>query len=393
MDSNRKDASGARKRRSAGLWVAVAVVAACWPALCAAQAYPCGSGPGPGEVQVGVSGGSNGIAATPMCAPAGGGGGGDSGPRRAPSTPDVPVDNYIAVAAHPDLPDVWATWGQYRLQAAETVVLDACKRTLGEGCAVLESGANLAVAVAHDAHGRMRAASAGDPRQARRALEATCKRDGARCAGFKTFHAPLRGESPFSAILRDDLDKEGLFKEYYFPPRSSVPRPKLGTPDAGVGVGGRSDALAKLPSVPGIRKVHHSVDGTWLLRQGDRKGLGCSLIYFREDQRVMFVGPSAADPRGALAIASKRLAPITQAREARATMRGDRGEVEVRVVHVPVSGQESMLLMPTDLAKTIASISDSSPLQLELEGRAVLDMQIQGGIKARGAMQQCLLGH
>lgn len=41
--------------------------------------YPCPGGPGPGEQQIGVAGGSHGIAEVPICAESGGGYGGDSG--------------------------------------------------------------------------------------------------------------------------------------------------------------------------------------------------------------------------------------------------------------------------------------------------------------------------
>ena len=39
-----------------------------------AQSYPCPNGPGPGERQVGTSGGANGIAVIPVCERVGGGG-------------------------------------------------------------------------------------------------------------------------------------------------------------------------------------------------------------------------------------------------------------------------------------------------------------------------------
>lgn len=47
-----------------------------WTAQSALAAYPCPAGPGPGEQQVGVGGGSHGIAAVPMCVQTGGGSGG-----------------------------------------------------------------------------------------------------------------------------------------------------------------------------------------------------------------------------------------------------------------------------------------------------------------------------
>jgi len=63
-----------------GFLVLVAVGLIAQPAL---ANYPCPGGPGPGEQQIGVAGGSHGVAAVPLCVETGGGadstGGGDAG--------------------------------------------------------------------------------------------------------------------------------------------------------------------------------------------------------------------------------------------------------------------------------------------------------------------------
>lgn len=59
--------------------LACAIAATLAPGDARAQAYPCPNGPGPGEVQVGITGGSHGIAATPVCETVSGGGGYDEG--------------------------------------------------------------------------------------------------------------------------------------------------------------------------------------------------------------------------------------------------------------------------------------------------------------------------
>ena len=383
-------------------WLAAALTAsaiAVFPIVSSAQGYPCGSGPGPGEVQIGTTGGSHGIGLIPVCAPApsgpgmpGGGGGGSGSSGSSRYEPETAVNNYVAVAGHPNIPEVWATLGQYRLEAAEAVVLNACNKTMGNGCTVLYSGANVAVVVARDKQGKMRAAAGADAKQTWKELKAVCKSQGASCSLHKVYHAQVRGEPLIAAaMLREDFDREGVFKEYDFPPNSAVPVPRRGSPDAGVGVGPPIDVMGKLPDLPGIRKVHYSAQGSWLLRTGDKKGKGCSLTYLRDDQRVLFVGPTQTDPRGALMISSKAVPPVSAAREASVTMSGDRGDATVRVFHLPTGVEgESVLLMPTDLVATIASISDRSPLSVVLDGKRVLDMQIEGGTKARTAMQQCM---
>lgn len=50
-----------------------------------AQAFPCPQGPGPGQQQVGASGGTHGVAAVPMCVDAGSGGAGYSADQSGPA--------------------------------------------------------------------------------------------------------------------------------------------------------------------------------------------------------------------------------------------------------------------------------------------------------------------
>ena len=54
----------------ASRWVVLTLIAVSfyWPQSAAAQTFVCPSGPGPGEVQVGTTGGSGGVAVIPICA-------------------------------------------------------------------------------------------------------------------------------------------------------------------------------------------------------------------------------------------------------------------------------------------------------------------------------------
>jgi hypothetical protein len=356
-----------------------------------AQTYPCGNGPGPGERQVGTIGGSHGVAQTPICEATGQqqSYSGPATPAR-PSEPEIPIKNFLAVATHPKHADVWATWGQYRLESAEAVVLDACEKTMGSGCTILKSGHDMSVAIGRDKQAQLRAADGTSGKQAKSALSALCKTQVLSCKTLHVFDAPGRFEPILAgAILREDFDKSGLFKEYYFPADSRVPAPTIGTPDVGVGIG--AGIASNLPVIPGIKNVHYSPNGAWLLRAGDKKGLSCSLIYLLNDQQVLFFGPTQTNKLGALMITSKALPATKEARETSVTMIGDRGTANVRVFHMPGSaGEASFVVMPTDIVQTIASISDKSPVKIVLDGKTILDMQIEGGLKARSAMQQCM---
>jgi hypothetical protein len=349
------------------------------------------NGPGPGERQVGTTGGSHGVAAIPICEATGQGPGG--GPTKAPT--HYPVTNFIAVATHPDLNDVWATWGQYQRIAAEAVVLDACEKTMGGGCRIVRSGYNITVVVGLDGAGKIVTSVGNNRKDAKNALTATCKSKGLACKVSQYFDAPQRNESISEASnKREQNDREGRYKNYFFPAGSVVPVPAAGTADIGVGL---SDAdgvrnTPKLPEVIGVRTLHTSPKGAWLLRVGDRNGQGCSLTYALGDQRVLFFGPTQGSKNGMLMISSKALPAVPATRETTVSITGDRGTANVRVFHMPTTaGGESYLVMPTDIVQTIGSISDKSPVKIVLEGKAILDMQIEGGLKARTEMQQCMM--
>lgn len=49
-------------------WIGLVALLMAWPMAAAAQTFVCPNGPGPGEVQVGTTGGSGGIAVIPICA-------------------------------------------------------------------------------------------------------------------------------------------------------------------------------------------------------------------------------------------------------------------------------------------------------------------------------------
>ncbi len=118
--------------------------------------WPCPGGPGPGEVQIGVMGGSHGVMATPLCANNGAvssddfdDGGSSGGGYRAP-LPDI----YMVVVTHHDTSAWWTSAGYPTEDAARRAALEGCKRAMGEGCAVLWKGRNdFVIAAVTDAAG------------------------------------------------------------------------------------------------------------------------------------------------------------------------------------------------------------------------------------------------
>lgn len=387
-------------RLSACLTAAAFLLALCLPQPAQARNYPCPGGPGPGEQQIGVTGGSHGIAATPICAETGGGyGGGGSGAPQGPASPPIDVDNFVAVAGHPGQRDVWATWGQYYLGAAEKVVLDACTATMGQGCYIMVSGKNMSVAAGADKKGITHAAFADTPHKARNALSDLCKARGQSCSLIDVFDAQMRSEYIEVAILlREDFDREGVWKSYHFPKNSAVRPPARGEPDSGVGTLTPQDYVLKKIKVDGVEVVSYSANGTWLMkREGTKKeakkGLGCSIAYTHGDQRLIFAGPTATRKQGGIMISGPNIPPATEPRAATAQLTSSAGPQDIPVIILPVAGTDSaFLLVSVDIDATVANFTDTTPYKLVLDGNTVLDLQVDGGIKARNLMQQCRRG-
>lgn len=366
-----------------------------------ARNYPCPGGPGPGEQQIGVTGGSHGIAATPICAETGGGygGGGSSGAPQGPVSPPIDVDNFVAVAGHPGQRDVWATWGQYYLGAAEKVVLDACTATMGQGCYIMVSGKNMSVAAGTDKKGITHAAFAATPRKARDALSDLCKARGQSCSLIDVFDAQMRQEYIEVAILlREDFDREGVWKSYHFPKSSAVRPPAKGEPDSGVGTLTPQDYVLKKINVDGVEIVSYSANGTWLMqkegkKKDAKKGLGCSISYAQGDQRLIFAGPTATRKQGGIMISGPNIPAAAEPRTATAQLTSSAGPQDIPVVILPVPGGDTAFILVTaDIDATVANFTDTTPYKLVLEGNTVLDLQVEGGLKAKTVMQQCRRG-
>lgn len=357
--------------------------------------YPCPGGPGPGEQQIGVSGGSHGIAATPVCAQSGGGGYGGGEAPQGPVSPPVEVDNVIAVAGHPGHRDVWATWGQFYVSAAEKVVLDACTATMGEGCYVMVSGRNMSVAAGVDKTGITHAAYADSPRKARSALTALCKSRGRSCSLIDVFDAPVRSDFvEVIDLLYEEYDREGTLKSYRFPEDSRLKPPARGQPDSGVGTIALQDHVLKKIRIDGVRLVSHSADGTWIHRKDEKKkGMGCSIAYTSGAQRLIFAGPTTKRAQSGIMISGPNVPAVAEPRGATAKLTSSAGAQDIPVTLLPAAGGEAaVVLVLVDIDATVANFVDATPYRLELDGKPVLDVQVGGGMKAKTVMQQCRRG-
>ena len=74
-----------------------------------------------------------------------------------PPRPKGWVDVYVSVAWHPDANDVWAIWNVRESQggqaAADDAVLSDCRKAMGDGCSIANSGINTSIAIARDNSG------------------------------------------------------------------------------------------------------------------------------------------------------------------------------------------------------------------------------------------------
>ncbi len=130
-----------------------------WGLPTAAHAqYPCGNGPGPGEVVVGQTGGSPAHAPILLCQYVGeNSGSGDSNESayRAPTRHYEPQKaGFMAAAYHIDTSSVWMTAGHKTLDAAKSRALEGCKQGTGSECYIADTLSEFGLMyVAEDAMG------------------------------------------------------------------------------------------------------------------------------------------------------------------------------------------------------------------------------------------------
>ncbi|MFZ1477534.1 MAG: hypothetical protein WAT18_07295 [Sphingorhabdus sp.] len=118
-----------------------------WPTAASAQTFVCPNGPGPGEVQVGTTGGSHGVAAIPICASDGRG-----SPEDAPDP--TPSSSHAVLVWHPDAADVWVAGNYvYKDNVGESVALRECKMVMGEGCTKGDGWRNSSITIIRDHNG------------------------------------------------------------------------------------------------------------------------------------------------------------------------------------------------------------------------------------------------
>ncbi len=165
-----------------------------WPAEAAAQAYPCPSGPGTGEVQVGMSPGGNGIASYPMCASDGGGA----------SPPPTSYGSHAAMVWHRDAADVWVD-GNYSgpNNVAKGNALEACNTVMGGGCEVASTWSNSSMTVLRDKAGSFYAAWNGEGGVERKRVMADCSsKQLLPCEVFATIKSSARRHSPGANVRK-----------------------------------------------------------------------------------------------------------------------------------------------------------------------------------------------
>jgi Domain of unknown function (DUF4189) len=118
-----------------------------WPSTVSAQTFVCPNGPGPGEVQVGTTGGSGGIAVIPICASDG-----RTSPEDAPDP--TPSDSHAVLVWHPNAADVWVAGNYvYKDNVGESVALNACNKVMSGGCTKGDKWWNSSITIIRDHEG------------------------------------------------------------------------------------------------------------------------------------------------------------------------------------------------------------------------------------------------
>jgi hypothetical protein len=158
---------------------AAAVCLAVASDLLAQGTYVCPVGAqAPGERQVGMTQGGNGVAAVPICVQ-------DqvASPQGYPQQsydPTYWADGFVASAWHADAADVWAVWNERTQQAAESRALDACNQAMGGGCTLSAGGTNSSIAFVSSEDGALSSGWGKNPSAAKRDAANNCEKNGAK---------------------------------------------------------------------------------------------------------------------------------------------------------------------------------------------------------------------
>ncbi|WP_284165523.1 DUF4189 domain-containing protein [Frigidibacter sp. SD6-1] len=159
--------------------------------MAAAQGYPCPSGPGPGEVMIGTSGGgASGIAEIPICAPSGGGYGGgyDTGPSGYWS------ERFAAIAwgTEPDgRPTYTYAFDYPSNNEAVNAAVAECKRLGFQDCRPGTDVANGSIAIVVASDGNLFADWGKNGRQAKsKAMKACRAYNGKKCTAEEVIDSP-----------------------------------------------------------------------------------------------------------------------------------------------------------------------------------------------------------
>lgn len=165
------------------------------PQTAQAQTFVCPNGPGPGERQVGMTGGGNGVAPVPVCV-------GD-GPAPPPPPQMRWVNNYFAAAWHPGANDAWIAAGFQNKGRADAAALAACNRAMGGGCTLAISNMNGAVVIARGVEGGLYVADHAKKGGAEKNVQQYCREKGDECVVIN-WVTVTPGQAPVGQSVRED---------------------------------------------------------------------------------------------------------------------------------------------------------------------------------------------
>lgn len=159
-----------------------------WPTTASAQTFVCPNGPGPGEVQVGTTGGSGGIAVIPICA--------SDGRESQEDAPDpTPSDSHAVLVWHPNAADVWVAGNYvYKDNVGESVALNACNKVMGGGCTKQDKWWNSSITIIRDHEGYF--SNAWEREGSKKVLNECSAKQLLPCEVFAKIKSSTAGRSP-----------------------------------------------------------------------------------------------------------------------------------------------------------------------------------------------------
>ncbi|MGB7412809.1 MAG: DUF4189 domain-containing protein [Thermosynechococcaceae cyanobacterium] len=319
-------------------------------------------------------------------------------PRPAPTITGYRYTSHFALVLHPNVADVWVTWNYQSEKLAWGDAFMTCTAAMGGGCKIGLLGWNNVIATVRADDGRLWYGTGETPKEASSAALKTCSSTNQKCKVEKVFTSKNWEEPAKWDNQRHLLEGEAR-RGRYFPDRSVA---RTQSSPIGVNLPEAINPLAKHPefqrSIQPLNEKYGfplfaSENGWWILTgKGDETGKGCvaSFSPASGSPSLLLQGPTAK-LSGSLQFLGANISGIDQPKEARVVLVDNDGpSAPVQALLLPFKDKSTVIVVPTDMLKTLRSTTAATWMSVQLDGKEVFHTDLTGTVLASNAMLNCM---